>query len=940
MTDFLRSAGGMLWLHSWQVTVVIGVVAVLCGTLLRNRRHLGYALWMLVLFKCLTPPLWSSPVGLFSLAGREQRVVEAGIAPGYEFQTMQAVARDWSIPERAVDDTVTATAQSPVQTRRIRKANRAESSYSSRLSVIQILSGIWIGGAMLFVGWFAVRQVFVRRVVRRYSEPCTDNRINLLFAEIIRRVGVRRKVELLVGPCEVGPATFGVLRPKVIVSQSLLDAAPKRELELIFGHELVHVRRWDTLHALIQTMCQALWWFHPLVWWGNRQIVRQRERCCDEELVAALCRDPAEYAECLVNVLRQRRENRVLPGMAGLGPLDLTRQRLEMIMSFDNRLHSRPPRKHWLLMLLLGAILLPGAGLITATEPQEATTPTERLELVQTITTNALNSASFAVLSPDGRHVYVTAWNVGAITVYSRNDETGELTEQQVVQNDDLAGVTDLRISDDGRIAIGSCCHASTAVVFERSPVSGKLHQLHVARSGEIDVDGLYFPIDIALSPDGKFAYVSDSRRAGRGTEDTEGDFGRVTTFRINDDGTLTGVDTLPGPDRCLDGIRAICSHPDGRTLFATTQRANTLVVLDRDAETGKVSVRQVLSQEKDGLSVLNGAMTAACSPDGQFVYTVGGRFLTTASFFALSFSADGGLIQSVDDSKSKEDPPQGIGVFRLASNGKLIPVQSIEAHKRDDIDLRGGNQLHVSRDGSRLYVSGTTSGTLLSFVRDQKTGKLTLEQTVSSADAKTSSLAGANGIDESPDGRFLYVTGERSNSINVFQRLAEGEEPAGGAGESGVDLKGGLVPIRNLNGKTSLAVIAVEELSAKHGDVELIVRDANGKLTAIAGAGGGSGVEAGELISTLSNRLKGRVVIAVQEKSILVDDVELSKEQLTDHLKKKQPKQVLIQAAADVAAERVEEVTKVIEAAVKTKLSVGVVYSDDSAAGGSGGDE
>jgi hypothetical protein len=56
MADFLGSAGDVLWLHSWQVTVVVAIVAVLCGTVLRRRRHLGYALWMLVLVKCLTPP--------------------------------------------------------------------------------------------------------------------------------------------------------------------------------------------------------------------------------------------------------------------------------------------------------------------------------------------------------------------------------------------------------------------------------------------------------------------------------------------------------------------------------------------------------------------------------------------------------------------------------------------------------------------------------------------------------------------------------------------------------------------------------------------------------------------------------------------------------------------------------------------------------------------
>jgi beta-lactamase regulating signal transducer with metallopeptidase domain/6-phosphogluconolactonase (cycloisomerase 2 family) len=612
---------------------------------------------------------------LFSLAGQEQRLIEFEQSTSYEFQTMESVARNWSIPERSADDPSVATAPVPVSGGSIQTPTPTESDSAVRVSTTQILGGVWIGGAMVFLGWCVVRQIRVRRLVRSFSESCTDDRVNALFAQTIRRVGVQRSVELLVGPYEVGPATFGVLRPKIIVSQSLLDTVPERELTLVFGHELVHVRRWDTLHALVQSTCQALLWFHPLVWWGNRKIVQQRECCCDEELVAALCRDPAEYAECLVSVLRQRSKSRVLPGMAGLGPLELTRQRLEMIMNFDDRLHVRPPRKHWLLVLLLGVILLPGAGLITATEPPTEAPPAERLDLIQTITADTLNSASFVVVSPNGRHAYVTAWMAGAITVYSRDQTTGRLTEQQVVQGDDLSGVTDLRVSADGRIAVASCCHSNTAVVFERSPISGMLHQVHVARHGEIDVDGLYFPIDVALSPDGQFAYVSDSRRPGRGSADAEGDFGRVTTFRINDDASLAPVDTLRGPERCLDGVRGICSHPDGRTLFAVSQRANRLVVLDRNDESGKISVRQVLSHDKDDLSVLNGAMTAACSPDGQFVYTAGGRFLDTSSSFGFSFLVDA-TIQRVEESKPVEVSPQGIGVFRRTSEkGEFITL-------------------------------------------------------------------------------------------------------------------------------------------------------------------------------------------------------------------------------------------------------------------------
>ncbi len=224
------------------------------------------------------------------------------------------------------------------------------------------------------------------------------------------------------------------------------------------------------------------------------------------------------------------------------------------------------------------------------------------------------------------------------MTVYTRDPATGKLTQQQIVQSGDLSGVTDFRISSDGRIAVASCFQAETAVLFESSPVSGKLHPLDVARNGEDGVS-LVWAIDVALSPDGRFAYIADARRKDRGTGDGEKhDWGRILVLSISDDGQLGFVESFAGKDRCLDGCRALVCHPDGTTLFATGRTAGTLSVLNRNPETGKLSLRQVISANDDGLSVLQGVMTPVCSPDGQFVYTASGRFTSQGGITSLAF--------------------------------------------------------------------------------------------------------------------------------------------------------------------------------------------------------------------------------------------------------------------------------------------------------------
>ena len=53
------------WTQVWQLTLLIAVVALLTRVFARNRPHLAHVLWLVVLIKCVTPPLLSSPSGLF-----------------------------------------------------------------------------------------------------------------------------------------------------------------------------------------------------------------------------------------------------------------------------------------------------------------------------------------------------------------------------------------------------------------------------------------------------------------------------------------------------------------------------------------------------------------------------------------------------------------------------------------------------------------------------------------------------------------------------------------------------------------------------------------------------------------------------------------------------------------------------------------------------------
>ena len=141
-----------------------------------------------------------------------------------------------------------------------------------------------------------------------------------------------------------------------------LQGATDSELEPIICHELVHLRRYDALVSLAQLLVQAIWWFHPLVWWANRQIVSVREQCCDEETVTALQCPPEQYAQQLLDVIKQKRGPVALEPTLAMASASVTQQRLEHLMLHSHSFCERTPRWNYLLALVVAMVCLPNAS--------------------------------------------------------------------------------------------------------------------------------------------------------------------------------------------------------------------------------------------------------------------------------------------------------------------------------------------------------------------------------------------------------------------------------------------------------------------------------------------------------------------------------------------------------------------------------------------------
>jgi len=253
---------GTLAAHLWQSTVFALFAAVLTLAFRQNRARIRYWLWTCASLKFLVPFSW-----LIRLGSRlEWAPAARHIAP----------PDVWFAIERITWITQPLTAPPP-------PAHVVPSAPD--WTPIAILA-VWICGAASLALLRLRLWLRIRAALRAST-----------LLDIPAPVAIRSAPGLL------EPGVVGFLRPVLLLPEGILDRLTPSELETVLAHELCHLRRRDNLFAAIHMLVEALFWFHPLVWWIGARLVEERERACDEEVLRQGS-EPRAYAEAILNVCK------------------------------------------------------------------------------------------------------------------------------------------------------------------------------------------------------------------------------------------------------------------------------------------------------------------------------------------------------------------------------------------------------------------------------------------------------------------------------------------------------------------------------------------------------------------------------------------------------------------------------------------------------------
>src|SRR5688572_3208767 len=238
-----------LFNHLWQATLFTAAVALLALAFRRNRARLRYGLWLAASIKFLVP--FASLAAVGSLAQWQQVP-----APIRSVVTSPA-ARDFNAPFDAtwLDQTTMVTATAQPQW------------------ITPLLVGVWLCG-------FAA--ILLRRV-RQWREVRAAVRASTSFTGA---APVAAGIEIRTAPTVLAPGVVGLRRPVILLPEGIDAYLTADQFAAVVAHEVCHVRRRDNLTAAIHMAVEAVFWFHPMVWWIGARLVATREQACDEHVIA------------------------------------------------------------------------------------------------------------------------------------------------------------------------------------------------------------------------------------------------------------------------------------------------------------------------------------------------------------------------------------------------------------------------------------------------------------------------------------------------------------------------------------------------------------------------------------------------------------------------------------------------------------------------------
>ena len=353
--EIIQRLGWTLLHFVWQATAVALLLAILLTALRKSTANVRYimacaAMGLIVLL----------PIVTMSLVPVSNRQPIAGVEspPAPVMVSMQPTTVETPLA-RVVEADEPVRAESIEVSPKIPWKQRVVERLEPALPYL--VMG-WLIGVFGLSFWHLGGWAQLQRLKRHMVKPVNAS-LQTTLNELAERLRVLRAVQLVESALVQVPTVVGWLRPMILLPASALTGLANEQLEALLAHELAHIRRYDYLLNIVQTVVETLGFYHPAVWWISHKIRVERENCCDD-LAISLSGDRVRYARALASMEEIRTHRNELAVAATGGNLFGRIRRLVGKDTSDSR------RAGWIpaviTILLIAIIAIPTSIALTA----------------------------------------------------------------------------------------------------------------------------------------------------------------------------------------------------------------------------------------------------------------------------------------------------------------------------------------------------------------------------------------------------------------------------------------------------------------------------------------------------------------------------------------------------------------------------------------------
>ncbi len=226
----------------------------------------------------------------------------------------------------------------------------------SIINISIILGSVWLMGITFMLVRLGFGLVYSRKI-RSRLKPVNHPRFERIYASAIDILKLKKPPKVCWSSEINSPLTIGLLKPYIILPESLCQTTNDDALKSILLHEISHIYHKDHWAGLLQRIIVAFYWWHPLIYSLTNQFSMEREYICDSHAVKY--GNPLVFAKSLLNLANNAYRYQQLPVALGIAPSkSALENRIKSIISGDQIMATSTNKKSFILRFLISVLLM------------------------------------------------------------------------------------------------------------------------------------------------------------------------------------------------------------------------------------------------------------------------------------------------------------------------------------------------------------------------------------------------------------------------------------------------------------------------------------------------------------------------------------------------------------------------------------------------------